>query len=97
MTATACVEVMPTGLSSTIQPCTSRFLNFCCFGPRCDGSPPSGDGESGSGVNVWPDIIRPSRRQGRVGLQVFAKASRSVLLRRIARRRGIEFQVQILG
>src|ERR671914_76423 len=25
-TATAWVEVMPTGLSSTIQPCTSRFL-----------------------------------------------------------------------
>ncbi len=31
---TACVDVMPTGLSSTIQPCTSRFsrrncLDFC--------------------------------------------------------------------
>src|SRR3954468_9000174 len=25
-TATACVEVMPTPLSSTSQPCTSRFL-----------------------------------------------------------------------
>ena len=29
---TACVEVMPTGLSSTTQPCTSRFSRRnCCF------------------------------------------------------------------
>ena len=28
ITATACVEVMPIGLSSTTQPCTSRFARF---------------------------------------------------------------------
>src|SRR5580704_15192060 len=28
MTDTACVDVMPTGLSRMIQPCTSRFLRF---------------------------------------------------------------------
>src|SRR5882672_3330707 len=32
MAPTACVEVMPTALSSTIQPCTSRFSRRnCCF------------------------------------------------------------------
>src|SRR5262245_34244824 len=30
MTLTACVEVMPTGLSSTSQPCTSRFSRLNC-------------------------------------------------------------------
>src|SRR5712671_2435501 len=32
MAPTACVEVMPIALSSTIQPCTSRFSRRnCCF------------------------------------------------------------------
>src|SRR5829696_6619309 len=34
-TATACVEVMPTPLSSTSQPCTSRLLGRCSRGGRC--------------------------------------------------------------
>src|SRR6185312_576720 len=32
MTPTACVEVMPTGLSRITQPCTSCFSRFFCFG-----------------------------------------------------------------
>src|SRR5258706_15803889 len=36
MALTACVEVMPTALSSTIQPCTSRFSRRnCCFPFPC--------------------------------------------------------------
>jgi hypothetical protein len=31
MTLTAWVDVIPTGLSSTIQPCTSRLSRFFCF------------------------------------------------------------------
>src|SRR5215472_7704232 len=31
ITDTACVEVMPTGLSSTTQPCTSCFSRLRCF------------------------------------------------------------------
>src|SRR5690349_13134832 len=48
---TAWVEVMPTGLSSTIQPCTSRLmrrncccLNFCSGGRRVSSLPPCGGG-----------------------------------------------------
>src|SRR5581483_2404270 len=32
MAPTACVDVMPTGLSSTIQPCTSCFTRRNCCG-----------------------------------------------------------------
>src|SRR5262245_3943007 len=34
ITDTAWVEVMPTGLSSTTQPCTSRFSRLSCPPPR---------------------------------------------------------------
>src|SRR5882757_9190542 len=35
---TTCVDVMPTGLSTTIQPCTSRFSRRnCCLDFFCDG------------------------------------------------------------
>src|SRR5215472_6231930 len=44
ITDTACVEVMPTGLSSTTQPCTSCFSRLrCCFpSPACGGGPGRG-------------------------------------------------------
>ena len=42
-------------------------------------------------------MIRPDRARGRGGPRVFAKASRSVPLRRIVRRRGSGCQVQISG
>src|SRR4051812_38244220 len=55
MAPTACVEVMPTALSSTIQPCTSRLSRrnccffFCCAGSLSAPSPAGGGGEE-SGV-----------------------------------------------
>src|SRR5215831_3027426 len=44
ITDTACVEVMPTGLSSTTQPCTSCFSRLRCpfVSPACGGGPGRG-------------------------------------------------------
>src|SRR5215831_16590193 len=44
MTETACVDVMPTGLSSTTQPCTSNFSRLRCSFPSaaCAGGPGMG-------------------------------------------------------
>src|SRR3954454_16733940 len=58
MAPTACVEVMPTGLSSTIQPCTSRFSrrNCCGFFLFCCGSlsapSPACEGGLGRGTDT---------------------------------------------
>src|SRR5579871_2678106 len=44
ITDTAWVDVMPTGLSSTTQPCTSNFSRLRCFppSPACGGGPGRG-------------------------------------------------------
>src|SRR5581483_1364760 len=88
ITATACVEVMPTGLSSTTQPWTSRFLIFLV---SC------GEAAGDDALISVTGIIRPCRHRGRAGPQAFAKASRSVPLRRTVRQHGTEFQAQTLN
>src|SRR5688572_24176959 len=73
-TATAWVEVIPTGLSSTVQPCTSRLSCVCCFSFP---SPASGRGEEkrvGSFifavvlVQVAPHRRRPQQLVNALGL-----------------------------
>src|SRR5471032_1847146 len=54
-TLTAWVEVMPTGLSSTSQPCTSR-LN-CCFRGRGSAAPFSASGGGKESVLLTGSLI----------------------------------------
>src|ERR1700680_4048424 len=65
ITDTAWVDVMPTGLSSTTQPCTSRFLRLnCCAlpGPRGRAGDGADVGEDGSAASatIGPPALPPT-------------------------------------
>src|SRR5271166_6575196 len=98
---------MPTGLSSTTQPCTSLFCRFLFAFFSCErepGSTASASSPLGSGAPAGTDeilfvadITRPFHRRDRVALRVFAEASRFVPPRRIVGRYENGFRVQISG